>query len=190
MEEAIKQASLWNNNFLNVKVGINVSPKQLDNKNFMEKLTETLQRYSLSPKNIDIEITENIAIAGEYRINQIKSLFSKLGVSVSIDDFGTGYSSLSYLKIFPFERIKIAKQLIDVISTDSFDYEIVKAVIMLAKSIGIKTLAEGVENQNQLDILTKLGCDEFQGYLYGKPINAENFEKLLVQHNTDPSTIT
>ncbi|MDF2616568.1 MAG: histidine kinase [Sedimentibacter sp.] len=138
MEQAIKQSSIWNKLGCNIKVGINVSPKQLDSKNL-----------------------------------------GSLGVSVSIDDFGTGYSSLSYLKIFPFERIKIAKPLIDVIATDSFDYEIVKAVITLAKSIGIRTIAEGVESQDQLEILTSLGCDEVQGFLLGKPMDKDEFEKLL-----------
>lgn len=180
MKKAIMQIAQWNKKSLYVKVGINVSPKQLDNKNFIDRLTFIMNENHVAPEQIDIEITENQAIAGEYRIKQIDSLLSGLGVSVSIDDFGTGYSSLSYLKILPFERIKIAKQLIDVISSDSFDYEIVKAVIMLAKSIGIRTIAEGVENHEQLDILTKLGCDEFQGYLYGKPMAAEDFEAMIL----------
>lgn len=179
MEQAIKQSAKWNKMCYNVKVGINVSPKQLDSKNLIETLTKILEENSLSPKYIDIEITENVAVAGEYKIHQINSLFSSLGVSVSIDDFGTGYSALSYLKIFPFERIKIAKPLIDVIATDSFDYEIVKAVITLAKSIGIRTIAEGVESEDQLEILTSLGCDEVQGFLVGRPIDKYEFEELL-----------
>lgn len=179
MEKAITQIAQWNKKSLHLKVGINVSPKQLDNKNFIDRLTFIMNENQVSPEQVDIEITENQAIAGEYRIKQIDSLLSGLGVSVSIDDFGTGYSSLSYLKILPFERIKIAKQLIDVISSDNFDYEIVKAVIMLAKSIGIRTIAEGVETHEQLDILAKLGCDEFQGYLYGKPMSASDFEKMI-----------
>jgi len=183
MEKAIKQIAKWNNKSIYLKVGINVSPKQLDNKNFTSKLIGFMEENSVSPEYIDIEITENIAIEGEYRIKQIESIFSSLGVSISIDDFGTGYSSLSYLKIFPFERIKIAKPLIDVISTDSFDFEIVKAVIMLAKSIGIKTIAEGVESQEQLDILTELGCDEVQGYLLGRPMTVSQLEKLLNSYN-------
>lgn len=179
MEQAIKQSAIWNNLGFNIKVGINVSPKQLDSKNLIETLTRILEENCLSPKYIDIEITENVAVAGEYKIHQINSLFGSLGVSVSIDDFGTGYSSLSYLKIFPFERIKIAKPLIDVIATDIFDYEIVKAVITLAKSIGIRTIAEGVESQDQLEILTSLGCDEVQGFLLGKPMDKDELENLL-----------
>lgn len=186
MEKAIKQIEAWNKDYsYRLKIGINVSPKQLDNKNFVPKLKEYLKTYDVLPENIDIEITESIAIEGEYKIKQIESLFDGLGVSISIDDFGTGYSSLSYLRIFPFERIKIAKPLIDVISTDLFDFQIVKSIIKLAKSIVIKTIAEGVEFQEQLDILTELGCDEMQGYLLGKPMPAEQFEKmyLLINHS-------
>jgi diguanylate cyclase (GGDEF)-like protein len=182
MEKAIKQSAIWNSMCYNIKVGINVSPKQLDSKNLIDTLTRLLEENCLSPKYIDIEITENVAVAGEYKIHQINSLFGSLGVSVSIDDFGTGYSALSYLKIFPFERIKIAKPLIDVIATDSFDYEIVKAVITLAKSIGIRTIAEGVESQDQLEILTSLGCDEVQGFLLGKPMDKDEFEKFLINN--------
>lgn len=182
IEQAIRQSAAWNSKYF-IKVGINVSPKQLDSKNLIETLARILEENCLSPNYIDIEITENVAVTGEYKINQINSLFGRLGVSVSIDDFGTGYSSLSYLKIFPFERIKIAKPLIDVIATDSFDYEIVKAVITLAKSIGIRTIAEGVESKEQLEILADLGCDEVQGFLLGKPMNKDEFEKLL-KNNT------
>ncbi|MBP1926591.1 diguanylate cyclase (GGDEF)-like protein [Sedimentibacter acidaminivorans] len=183
MEKAIKQIAKWSNQSIYLKVGINISPKQLDNKNFISKLKGFLDENSVSPEYIDIEITENITIEGGYRVKQIESLFSSLGISISIDDFGTGYSSLSYLKTFPFERIKIAKPLIDVISTDNFDFQIVKALIMLAKSIGIKTIAEGVEFQEQLDILTELGCDEVQGYLLGKPMTVSHLEELLNTQN-------
>lgn len=180
IENAISQIGKWNKEYSSdIKVGINISPKQLDNKNLVSTIEKYMKLNSVPPKCIDIEITESIAIEGEYKINQIESLFSSLGLSISIDDFGTGYSSLSYLKIFPFERIKIAKPLIDVISMDSFDYHIVKAVIKLAKSIGIKTIAEGVEFKEQYDILTELGCDEIQGYYLGKPMTAEQFEKTF-----------
>ena len=180
IKNAIIQVGKWNKKYsTDIKIGINISPKQLDNKNLVSSIEKCMKSNSVPPKYIDIEITESIAIEGEYRINQIESLFSSLGLSISIDDFGTGYSSLSYLKIFPFERIKIAKPLIDVISTDSFDYHIVKAVIKLAKSIGIKTIAEGVEFKEQYDILAELGCDEIQGYYLGKPMPAEQFEKTF-----------
>ncbi len=181
MVKAVKQIGLWNNTYgSGLKIGINVSPKQLDHKTFVPNLKKVMEENAVPPEYIDIEITESLAIEGEERIKQIDSIFRSLGISISIDDFGTGYSSLSYLKFFPFERIKIAKPLIDAISTDHYDLQIVKAVIMLAKSLGIKTIAEGVESQEQIDILVELGCDEIQGYFLGRPVPADQFEELFL----------
>ncbi|WMJ85871.1 putative bifunctional diguanylate cyclase/phosphodiesterase [Anaerocolumna sp. MB42-C2] len=182
MEKAVKQIGLWNRTYdSRLKMGINVSPKQLDHKTFVPNLKKVMEESSVPSEAIDIEITESLAIEGEERIEQIESIFHSLGISISIDDFGTGYSSLSYLKFFPFERIKIAKPLIDTISTDHYDLQIVKAVIMLAKSLGIKTIAEGVESQEQFDILAALGCDEIQGYFLGRPVPSGQFEELFLK---------
>ena len=187
LKQSIHQIGVWNTGYSQkLKVGINVSPKQLDNKYFIPLLIKTMKNNHVPSNYIDIEITESIAIEGEYRIKQIDSLFKGLGISISIDDFGTGYSSLSYLKFFPFERIKIAKPLIDAISTINFDLQIVKSTIMLAKSLGIKTIAEGVETIDQYKILVELGCDEIQGYFLGKPMPAAVFEE---QYLKNPSEI-
>lgn len=103
--------------------------------------------------------------------------FAEMGISTSIDDFGTGYASLSHIKKFDFDRLKIAKELIDNISEDKNAMIIIQSIIMMAKGMGVKTIAEGVEEVTQLDILKKLECDEIQGYLFGKPVPAEEFEK-------------
>lgn len=183
MKEAVRQISDWNRRYcMNLKMGINISPKQLDSKNFINILKKKLQDEFADSSWLDIELTESIAIEDEYRISEISDLFQGVGTSISIDDFGTGYSSLSYLKMFPFDRIKIAKPLIDALSEDDYDMQIVKAIIMLAKSIGIKTIAEGVETQQQMDILTELGCEEIQGFLLGKPMPAEHFEKIFLEN--------
>lgn len=177
MGKAIRQISIWNEMYdIDLKVGINVSPVQLENKTMIPALADLMRKYAVRPENIDIEITESIAIEGEHKIKQIDTLFEGLGVSISVDDFGTGYSSLSYLKHFPFERIKIAKPLVDAIAYANYDMQIVKSIIQLAKSIGMKTIAEGVETQEQFDILAELGCDEIQGFLLGKPVPADEFE--------------
>lgn len=186
MQETINHISRWNKNYgSELKIGINISPKQLDSVGFIENLKRMLETSSIDPKWLDIEITESIAIEGEFRITEIFNLFERIGVSISIDDFGTGYSSLSYIKMFPFDRIKIAKPLIDTLCSDFYDRQIVKAIIMLAKAIGIKTIAEGVEKQDQLDILTDLGCEEIQGYLLGKPMSAAEFEKMFLLAQID-----
>ncbi|MGE5627043.1 MAG: putative bifunctional diguanylate cyclase/phosphodiesterase [Solirubrobacterales bacterium] len=183
MKEAVRQIAIWNRKYsMQLKMGINISPKQLDNKNFINVLKEKMESEYVDSKWLDIELTERITIEDEYRIAEISDLFQGVGTSISIDDFGTGYSSLSYLKMFFFDRIKIAQPLIDSIGEDTYDKEIVKAIITLAKSIGIKTIAEGVETEQQLDILTELGCEEIQGFLLGKPMPAELFEKVFLNN--------
>lgn len=189
MKEAVKQIAVWNRNYnLQLKMGINISPKQLDSKDFISTLKSKIHSEFADSKWLDIELTESIAIEDEYRISEISDLFQGVGTSISIDDFGTGYSSLSYLKMFPFDRIKIAKPLIDAISDDNYDMQIVKAIITLAKSIGIKTIAEGVETQEQMNILTELGCEEVQGYLMGKPMPPELFEEVFLKNIEKVST--
>lgn len=183
MRQAIRQISRWNEGYCQeLKMGINISPKQLDNTDFVKILKSEMDRCLADASWIDIEITESIAIEGEYRITEIANLFKGIGVSISVDDFGTGYSSLSYLKLFPFDRIKIDKSLIDTISSDGYDLQIVKAIIMLAKTLGIRTIAEGVEQQEQFDLLAELGCEEVQGFLLGKPLPSEEFENTFLKH--------
>ena len=120
---------------------------------------------------------------GEYRMSQIFKLFKSIGLSVSIDDFGTGYSSISYLKHFTIDRIKIAKPLIDSIVTSTKDKQIVQAIVLLAKTIGIQTIAEGVETSEQLDTLAEIGCEQIQGFYLGKPVPADQFEHLFLTNN-------
>lgn len=183
-EQAIRQIKQWNTNYhTQMKIGINVSPKQLDNKNFINSLKSKIKDYEISSKWLDVEITENIAMEGKQRITEVFTLFNEMGISISIDDFGTGYSSLSYLKYFPFDRIKISKPMIDAISEHSYDLQIVKAIILLAKSIGIRTIAEGVETQRQLDILKQLECEEVQGFLFSEPLPAGEFEERYLKAN-------
>jgi diguanylate cyclase (GGDEF)-like protein len=182
MKKAIGQIEIWNRVYgLELKVAINVSSKQFDQTSFIDELQCFMKQCSVKSDWVDIEITESVAIGGEYRMVEIASKLKSTGVSISIDDFGTGYSSLSYLKLFPFDKIKIAKQLIDAIATDDYDLNITKFTILLAKSMGIKTIAEGVESQEQFDLLTELGCEQIQGYLLGKPSQAQEFEELFLK---------
>ena len=181
LESAIKQISKWNSQYgMNLKVGVNVSPKQLDQIDFKQKLLSLIKKYDINPAWLDIEITEDIAIKGKYKMGRISEQFEDAGVSISIDDFGTGYSSLSLLKLNPFERVKIAKELIDNITSDRFDRQIVRSIISLADSIGIKTIAEGVERKEQFELLKTLGCKQIQGYYIGKPVTARVFESTIL----------
>ena len=110
-------------------------------------------------------------------MDKIFEFFTSRGIMVSVDDFGTGYSSISYLKKYPFSWIKIDKSLIDKIVTSEGDRKIVSAVIAMSKSINMRTIAEGVETREQLDILIDFGCDQVQGFMFGRPVPADQFEE-------------
>ncbi len=177
MKKAIRQINNWNRAYeANYKMGINVSPKQLDQTGFIRGMKTFMRKYSVDPKWVDVELTEGVAMGQSNHISDITRQFKNAGVSISIDDFGTGYSSLANLKLFPFDRIKIAKPLIDAITSDDYDLHITKFTILLAKSIGIKTIAEGVETAEQFQVLSELGCEQIQGYFLGRPVPAEEFE--------------
>lgn len=177
MNEAAHQIYEWNTKYgVNLKMGINISPKQLDGTNFIIKLKNTIDNYKLNPQWLDIEITENIAMRGEKTLEEIFTSLEELSISTSIDDFGTGYSSLSYIKKFSFQRLKIAKELIDKISVDVGNKHIVEAIVKMSKALGVTTIAEGVEIYEELEILKDMGCDEIQGYVFSKPLQARDLE--------------
>ncbi len=181
LREAAAQAARWNTRFGNgLIVGVNISPKQLNNAALANELKQLAARDDFNPAWLDIEITENVALEGEYRLSQIFNLFKSTGMSVSIDDFGTGYSSIMSLKHFPFDRLKIAKPLVDSVTMGTRNEQIVRSIILLAKSIGMQTIAEGVETQAQYNKLMELGCGQIQGYLLGRPVPAAEFEALYL----------
>lgn len=183
LRETIAQSIRWNTMYQkNLKIGVNISPKQLSSTELKHEISALLHQTGFDPDWLDIELTESVAMGGEYRMSQVYDLFKSEGLSVSIDDFGTGYSSIAYLKQNCFDRIKIAQPLIDTIAVTRRDMEIVQAIILLAHTIGIQTLAEGVETAEQLRILTALGCEQVQGYLLGYPVPAEEFERLYLRH--------
>jgi len=147
----------------------------------VDYLREKLQYSNIEPSWIDLEITESCTVNSSVSIEQIFDLLDEIGVSTSIDDFGTGYSSLSYIKKFNIDRLKIAKELIDNIDCDEGALLIVQAIIMMAKGLKLKIIAEGVEDINQLKFLEELGCDEIQGYIFGKPVPSDEFENQHIK---------
>ncbi len=182
LKEAVAQTVRWNQTYkCALKVGINISPKQLNSTELLNELRQLIEKKAFDPAWLDIEITENVAMEGEYRLSQIFTLFKSIGMSVSIDDFGTGYSSVAYLKRLTFDRVKIARPLIDTVAVDARSEQIVRAIVLLAKTIGIKTIAEGVETKAQLKALKALGCEQAQGFLLGHPVPADVFEETFLK---------
>lgn len=177
MKAVMKRLVDWNTRFINkIMIGINVSFRQLNTTQFLENLKSEIERLMINPEWIDLEITESLQLVENPEVVKMLQEIRKLGVKISIDDFGTGYSSLSYFKELPADRIKLAKELIDYIHTDDFDYQLVKSMILLAHARGIRVIAEGVETREQWDTLKKLRCDEVQGFYFGRPVSAEEIE--------------
>lgn len=181
MEQAIRQLVEWQKlTDKELRMAINVSAKQIVDKDFIPKFRALLDQYQVNSSSLEIEITENIQLEENIKMNEIFGEISAMGVSIAIDDFGTGYSSLYYLKNLPVNRIKIAKELIDNIEQDLYDYAIAKAVIFIGKTRKIKVIAEGVENEGQWECLKELECDEIQGYYFAKPMTAEDILKIWI----------
>ncbi|GAU76849.1 bifunctional diguanylate cyclase/phosphodiesterase [Fusibacter sp. 3D3] len=177
LKKSMQQLALWNNNYdSEFKLSVNISPVQFDSIDFFAHIIMLINATSVDASNLDFEITENSAMNSNVVMEEIFTALSGLGIHISIDDFGTGYSSLSYIKRFDIDRLKIAKELVDNIATDHVDRLIIKAITMMAKGMGLITIAEGVETFEQLSYLKLIGCDEIQGYYYNKPLPKEAFE--------------
>ena len=160
-------------------VSVNLSGKQLTHPDLLKTLTEVLVETGLEPRYLELEITESTIMENpESVIITLESLKS-MGVMLSIDDFGTGYSSLSYLKRFPIDIIKIDRMFVSDLSANNVDADIVKTIIALAHIMDVRVVAEGVENQTQIDILKRHRCDIIQGYFIGKPTDSDSFEQAF-----------
>ena len=178
LEQAMYQTSIWHmQGFKDLKVAVNLSPKQLRQGNLIASIDKVLKTTKLDPHFLELELTET-AMLDESLSPLIKEI-SDRGISLSIDDFGTGYSGLSYLKYFHVHKIKIDKSFIDDVVNSSDGAVIVTATLAMAKELGIQTLAEGVESRDQMEFLLDRGCQYIQGYYFSKPLTAQALEELL-----------
>lgn len=182
IDTAFQQISEWNHRYEStLLMAINLSPLQLESPKFFPMVSQRLKAYKVDPSWIDFEITENSAMHSAVIMEERFNLLNDLGVQISIDDFGTGYSSLSYIKRFKINQLKIAKELVDHIDESESELLIIKAIILMAKGMGLKTIAEGVETYEQAEQLKLLSCDAVQGYLYSKPLPASDFEAKYLE---------
>ncbi|MDP4179281.1 MAG: EAL domain-containing protein, partial [Bacillota bacterium] len=157
-------------------ISVNTSYKQLIQFNFVKSVMNILNKYLLEPKYLNLEITEDEAMEDPDVIIKILLELKEQGIRISMDDFGTGYSSLSYINKLPVDIIKIDRSLIVNLGNDSKNLVIIKAIIVMAHSLNIKVVAEGIETEKEFNALSKLECDFIQGYLIGKPLTASDFE--------------
>jgi PAS domain S-box-containing protein/diguanylate cyclase (GGDEF)-like protein len=171
MDEALRQAKTWTDCGRRIGIAVNISPMQFMRPDFTHVLTEILTLSSFPPELLELEITEGIFIRdlAVARIHELR----KLGLTVALDDFGTGFSSLSYLQRMPINAVKLDRSFVSELTTDTATVSMVRSVLAMAEALHLRVITEGVETEEQLQILRELGCDEGQGYLLGRPESAE-----------------
>ena len=166
------------NGLSSLLMSVNLSARQLRDKNLIGVIRNALETSGLPAQSLELEITESMMMANLEDGIEILKKIKDLGVHLAMDDFGTGYSSLSYLKRFPIDRLKIDKSFVRDVTTDPDDAALTTAIIALAHNLGVKVVAEGVETAEQRDFLVNAGCDQAQGFFYGKPVGAAEFRRV------------
>lgn len=179
LDEACGQMTRWQAQGLRMHVAVNVSAKQFHASNLVNFVGKTLKGHGIDPKYLTLELTESVLMRNAEEAVNILTQLITLGPKVSMDDFGTGYSSLSYLKRFPLHELKIDRSFLTDITSNSGDKALVSAVIYLAHEFGLQVVAEGVEVQEQLDLLVALNCDQYQGYFFSRPVKVEDLTPIL-----------
>jgi diguanylate cyclase (GGDEF)-like protein len=161
------------------RMAVNLSARQFRQKHLLQHIEEILRATGLEPKYLELEITESMVMEDPGEAVKLLGQLSDLGVTLAIDDFGTGYSSLSYLKRFPVDFLKIDRSFVREVPQNADDVAIARTIIALARGLGLRVIAEGVETERQRNFLEMEGCEEAQGYLLGKPAEAQDVERLL-----------
>jgi diguanylate cyclase (GGDEF)-like protein len=184
LRQACSQAVEWPDD---IRVSVNLSPLQFSKGNLVSTVMSALASSGLSPSRLELEITESVLLEKTERNIAILNQLRRMGVRISMDDFGTGYSSIGYLRSFPFDKIKIDRSFVRDLMVDEGSLAIVRAIAGLGLSFGMTTTAEGVETEEQMRCLNLEGCIEVQGYLYSKPVPADEIGGLLVRLNQEQS---
>jgi len=183
LHTACVQARTWLDQGLRgFTIGANVSGRQFAAGDLAQRVQRVVRDTGLDPGYLELEVTESVAmIDAEQTVDTLAEL-KRIGVRMAIDDFGTGHSSLAYLKRLPVHRLKIDKSFVRNVTSDRNDAAITRAVIALAKSLGLKVIAEGVETEQQRALLARYGCREIQGFLIARPSPASDLEPFVIRH--------
>ncbi|TAP41326.1 EAL domain-containing protein [Alteromonas sp. KUL49] len=183
LRKACADTKRWvNSGLFSGRVAVNISAKQFELPDLDDRINRILNEVGLSPLHLECEITEGTLMENPENGLEMMGRLRERGIHLALDDFGTGYSSLAYLKRFPLNTLKIDKAFIDDIANSSVDRHMAAAIINIAHNLGLKVVAEGVEDEKQLNILRRYDCEMLQGFLYSRPLNAERFEKLLTEN--------
>ena len=166
-----------------MRIAVNISALQFRRLDLVDTVRRALADAGVDPKYLEIELTETAVMSDPEESLDILERLSRMGVIVSVDDFGTGYSSMSYLRRFPIDKLKIDRSFIANVMTSVDDASIVRAIISLAHGLRLKVVAEGVENAEQVKFLQDLGCDQYQGFYFSRPVDSAVFEEMLRSGN-------
>ncbi|WP_265529150.1 EAL domain-containing protein [Sphingomicrobium marinum] len=184
MDRAVAEAAEWPDT---VRIAINLSPIQFNDPKIVETIAKALQTHRMRAERLELEITEGVFLADSNATDSTFQRLKDLGVRLALDDFGTGYSSLGYLRKAPFDKIKIDKGFVRGASNPSSkNSAIIRAIVTLAESLGMDTTAEGVETHDDLALVRELGCSQIQGYIFGKPVEAEKARELALASIVEP----
>jgi EAL domain-containing protein (putative c-di-GMP-specific phosphodiesterase class I) len=175
IDEVCKQINIWKSDEIKKhwRISINVSSKQFELDSFVTTIKNIVDKNDINPTMIRLELTESLLIKNIDKVLDTLHKLKEMGFSLSIDDFGTGYSSLSYLKKLPINELKIDQSFIRDLTLDINDEIITKTIISIGEQFGLEVIAEGVETKEQYKKLVEIGCEYFQGYLFSKPVRAE-----------------
>ncbi|MEM7019175.1 MAG: EAL domain-containing protein, partial [Pseudomonadota bacterium] len=187
LSEAFLNLAQWQGTYHQMfRLAVNISPRQFRDRELIPYIKETIEKTGISNESLDLEITEGVLMSGQSFIEEALADLNNLGIGISMDDFGTGYSSLSYLRKYPFNMLKIDKSFMHDLGENSANGELVNAAIAMAHGLGLKVIAEGVEDKMQADYLASQACDFAQGYLFGKPMSSDNITELLKAQSSTP----
>ncbi|MDE4454100.1 putative bifunctional diguanylate cyclase/phosphodiesterase [Psychrobacter sp. DAB_AL62B] len=178
-----EQLSVWQTLGFNQHICINADAAEFSHPDFFDLVSNLLVQYKIAAHQLHIEVTESSLIKRHSNVKKQLNLLKELGICLALDDFGTGYASLSYLQEYPFDFIKIDKSFISKITGDRTQHAIVKAILQLAQALDMQVIAEGIENEQQRDLLLTMGCQYGQGYWFGKPMPAEVATDMLMQQH-------
>ncbi len=180
LNDALQQLKIWQSlSSTHFTVAVNLSPLEFRNMDLVASVEQALANAAVHGSSLELEITEGVLMSGHSEVDDALAALTAMGITIAMDDFGTGYSSLSYLRRYPFHVLKIDRSFINDIAEDPADRELICAAIAMAHGLGLEVVAEGVETEEQLKILADYGCDVAQGYLFSKPVSAEEISTLL-----------